>query len=91
MGKKLTISEAAATLGVSISTLRRWEREGRLVPERTAGGQRRYDFEALHGRGGSGQLLELAVDLLVAVREGRQDTVRALQARIGAIVELKAA
>jgi len=48
MDRLLTIGEAAKALGVSISTLRRWEDEGRLVPEeRTAGGQRRYRLSKL--------------------------------------------
>jgi molybdopterin-binding protein len=34
------IGDAAATLGVRVETLRRWEREGKLRTERTAGGQR---------------------------------------------------
>ena len=42
------IHEAAEALGVAAQTLRRWEREGRLVPdERTAGGRRRYDLARL--------------------------------------------
>lgn len=41
-GEKISIGEAARIAGVSISTLRRWEREGRISPERTLGGQRRY-------------------------------------------------
>ncbi len=48
MSKMVTISEAAQFLGVSTQTLRRWEREGRLLPdERTPGGQRRYDLAKL--------------------------------------------
>ena len=46
---KLSISEAAKLKGVSASTLRRWETEGRLVPERTASGHRRYDMAQLLG------------------------------------------
>jgi predicted site-specific integrase-resolvase len=46
---KLSISEAAKLKGVSASTLRRWEVEGRLVPERTANGHRRYDLAQLLG------------------------------------------
>jgi molybdopterin-binding protein len=34
------IGEAATTLGVRVETLRRWERDGKLRTERTAGGQR---------------------------------------------------
>jgi predicted site-specific integrase-resolvase len=44
---KLTISQAAKTKGVSTSTLRRWEAEGKLIPERTANGHRRYDLSQL--------------------------------------------
>jgi molybdopterin-binding protein len=36
----LRIGQAAALLGVSVDTLRRWENEGRLVLDRSAGGQR---------------------------------------------------
>ena len=43
MSKLLSIGDAAEWLGVSTQTLRRWEREGKLVPShRTPGGQRRY-------------------------------------------------
>lgn len=34
-------------LGVSITTLRRWEASGKLVSEHTAGGHRRYDLNKL--------------------------------------------
>ncbi len=49
MNRKLVgIREAAEFLGVTPSTLRRWEHEGKLVPdERTAGGYRRYDLARL--------------------------------------------
>src|SRR3990167_9621086 len=42
MDKLYSIGQAAKLLGVSASTLRRWETEKRLVPERTEGGQCRY-------------------------------------------------
>lgn len=43
MSKLLNISETAKMLGVAQSTLRRWEVEGRLLPdELTKGGHRRY-------------------------------------------------
>jgi putative resolvase len=44
MNRFVGIGVAAKALGVSITTLRRWEVEGRLVPDRTAGRQRRYDL-----------------------------------------------
>ncbi|RQD74777.1 MAG: IS607 family transposase [Candidatus Syntrophonatronum acetioxidans] len=43
----LSIKEAAEFLGVAESTLRRWEKEGKLEPERTKGGHRRYSKEKL--------------------------------------------
>jgi len=44
MDRLLSIGQASKLLGVSISTLRRWEAEGKLVPNRTAAGHRRYDL-----------------------------------------------
>ncbi len=44
----VSIHEAAEFLGVAAQTLRRWEREGKLIPdERTPGGRRRYDLARL--------------------------------------------
>ncbi len=38
----LSIGQAALAIGVSVSTLRRWEREKRISPtHKTAGGHRR--------------------------------------------------
>ncbi len=47
MDRLITIGEASKILGVSISTLRRWDREGRLTPEKTTSGHRRYDISKL--------------------------------------------
>lgn len=47
MERLVSISEAAKALGVSITTLRRWEAEGRLIAEHTPGGHRRYDLAKL--------------------------------------------
>jgi predicted site-specific integrase-resolvase len=47
MRRLLSISEAAKIKGVSISTLRRWEGEGKLIPQRTENGHRRYDLHQL--------------------------------------------
>ena len=38
----LRVGQAAAKLGVHPQTLRRWEKEGKLTPVKTPGGQRRY-------------------------------------------------
>jgi len=42
-----TARQAAEYLGVSLTTLRKMEREGELVPFRTPGGHRRYSLEML--------------------------------------------
>jgi excisionase family DNA binding protein len=47
MDRLLPISEAANVLGVSVTTLRRWEREGKLISDRTHGGHRRYDLSKI--------------------------------------------
>ena len=47
MPKHLRISEAAEILGVSTKTLRRWSESGKLVPQRSFGGQRFYTHEQL--------------------------------------------
>ena len=48
MSRKYTsIGNAAKTLGVSISTLRRWDKNGRLVAERTPSGHRMYSISAI--------------------------------------------
>ena len=47
MDKFINISKAAEILGVSTSTLRRWERDKKLVPIRTKGLQRRYELSQL--------------------------------------------
>ena len=47
MDRYVGIGEAAQALGVSITTLRRWEADGKLAAEHTAGGHRRYDLTKL--------------------------------------------
>lgn len=50
----LSINEAAAMLGVSAKTLRRWEKRDLISPQRTIGNQRRYalsDIESLKTKG----------------------------------------
>ncbi|NEQ97666.1 MAG: IS607 family transposase [Cyanothece sp. SIO2G6] len=46
---KISVTEAAKLLGVTTKTLYRWEQEGKLVPERTKGGHRRYDVAQVLG------------------------------------------
>lgn len=56
MNRLVSINEASKQLGVSISTLRRWDKSGVLVAEKTPNGHRRYDLNKinpnlLHGTG----------------------------------------
>ena len=61
MSRYIKIGEAAKLLGVTPQTVRRWEREGQVVPvRRSEGGTRYYDLKQLLG------LKELETDLTVA-------------------------
>ena len=46
---KVNIGQAAKELGVTRETLRRWELSGKIAPERTPKGHRRYDLAKLRG------------------------------------------
>jgi predicted site-specific integrase-resolvase len=46
---KISIGKAARELGVTSKTLRRWEAAGKITPERTPRGHRRYDPAQLLG------------------------------------------
>ena len=48
MSKLLSIKQAANQLGVSVSTLRRWDETGVLVAQRTPKGHRRYDLSKIN-------------------------------------------
>src|SRR3989344_5655150 len=43
----LSIGEASEYLGISIDTLRRWEKKGRIEPFRSPGGHRYFDKKTL--------------------------------------------
>lgn len=47
MNRYVGIGESSETLGVSITTLRCWEADGKLIAEHAAGGHRRYDLAKL--------------------------------------------
>jgi len=50
MVKLVKIGSAATALGVTTQTLRKWEEDGQLLPDRkTAGGTRYYNLERLLG------------------------------------------
>ncbi len=63
MDRFVGVGEAARALGVSVTTLRRWEASGRLTAEHTAGGHRRYD------------LAKIRPELLRAAEEASRKTV----------------
>ena len=48
---KVNIKEACHVLGVSPDTLRRWHKSGKLIPDLTSGGHRRYDLASLKNLG----------------------------------------
>ena len=52
MAKSIPISDAAQALGVSLDTLRRWDREGRLETERDARGRRLVSVDEIQRLGG---------------------------------------
>ncbi|WP_425332617.1 IS607 family transposase [Anabaenopsis tanganyikae] len=52
MMQHVTPKEAAKILGVHVSSLRRWENEGKLKAIRTPGGQRRFILEEVEKIGG---------------------------------------
>jgi predicted site-specific integrase-resolvase len=61
MNRLYKIGQAAKLLGISISTLRRWELEGTLLPaKKTAGGTRYYSSEQLSGNQSSDHNLTIA-------------------------------
>ena len=49
MGEHIRIGVAASILGVSVDTLRRWEKDGRVTFSRSSGGQRTLDVDELDG------------------------------------------
>tara|TARA_Y100000310_G_scaffold242079_1_gene246239 strand:+ start:2416 stop:2592 length:177 start_codon:yes stop_codon:yes gene_type:complete len=47
MNNMINISKAAKILGVSLVTLRQWEKDGKISSFRTPGGHRRYDISSI--------------------------------------------
>jgi excisionase family DNA binding protein len=45
---RLSIGKAAEYLGVSVDTLRRWEKKGRITPYRSPGGHRYFEIDDLN-------------------------------------------
>jgi excisionase family DNA binding protein len=70
--KLLRISEASKVLGVSTSTLRRWEREGKIKPYRV-GKERRYSYDELMKVLGKGKPEAVAIYGRVSSRKRREE------------------
>lgn len=78
----ISISEAAEILGVSTGTLRRWDREDKLMPvARTEGNHRRYDLSAILVKAGkaSAQQTQTAGLTLCYARVSSHDQKKDLQ------------
>ena len=79
MSRYIKIGEAARLFGVTPQTVRRWEREGAVLPvRRSKGGTRYYDLNQLLG------LKELESDLTVAYarvssRDQKEDLIRQVE------------
>lgn len=64
----LKIGETSELLGVSIPTLRRWDKEGRLKPSKVINGTRWYSREQLE-QFQSGNTVETDLSIIVAVKD----------------------
>ncbi len=78
MDRLLRIGEASRILGVSISTLRRWEREGKLKPYRV-GKERRYSYEQLMEFLGEKRANAIAIYGRVSSRDQKKDLERQIE------------
>ncbi len=74
MGEQIRIGSAASILGVSVDTLRRWEKDGRVKFSRSAGGQRTLDVDSLRDL-----LRERAPQTGVSARNQLEGTVVAVE------------
>ena len=75
MDRLLRIGEASKVLGVSITTLRRWEKEGKIKPYRI-GKERRYSYEDLMRLLGEKKEDAVAVYARVSSRDQLKDLQR---------------
>ena len=76
MSRFISIGKAAKLLGVSVQTLRRWEQNGELLPDRRSkGGTRYYDKEKLSGNKNEEKKLTIAY-ARVSSHDQKQDLKR---------------
>lgn len=90
---KLSIHDVSEKLGVSISTVREWERRGKIVSVRTPGGHRRYEEEHIRKLMAKGRFeLKSIVKLIQIptwrVRGGYKETLQLSVGDIGEIVNI---
>ncbi|PMP69202.1 MAG: IS607 family transposase [Thermodesulfobacterium geofontis] len=78
MSRLLRISEASKVLGVSTSTLRRWDKEGKIKSYRV-GKERRYSYEELMEFLGKGKPQAVAIYGRVSSRDQKEDLTRQLE------------
>lgn len=72
----VTPKQAAKILGVHVSSLRRWESEGKLKAIRTPGGQRRYSLEEVEASAGQSQPIVTVCYARVSTHSQRDDLER---------------
>lgn len=75
MNKLIAIKEAADLLGVDPRTLRRWEADGKISPQKTPGGHRRYllsDIESMQGFESEDRVDDIAIYCRVSSHEQKQ-------------------
>ena len=72
----MTPKEKAAECGVSVQTLRRWEKEGKIQSIRTSGGHRRYFDTGRNDREGGLQTKLIAIYARVSTSKQKDDLER---------------
>ena len=75
----VTPKQAAQILGVHVSSLRRWETEGKLKAIRTPGGQRRYDLEEVEKATGQSKPVVTVCYARVSTHSQRDDLERQIE------------
>lgn len=77
--RHVTPREAATILGVSTSSLRRWENEGKLKAIRTPGGQRRFVLEEVEKVAGIAGAITTVLYARVSTHSQRDDLNRQIE------------
>lgn len=75
----VTPKQAAKALGVNVSSLRRWENEGKITAIKTPGGQRRYSLEEIEKAAGTPRPVVTVLYARVSTNSQRDDLERQLE------------